>query len=75
MAYASVPLRDKVRAYPGDEDLSNEATRLFFQTFKETSKAMGAQPGFVAAKRAVEALPKDRRYRKEGEEPEEQEGE
>lgn len=67
MAYRTQTLRDKVRAYPGDQNLSNEATSVFNNTFKEQFKTIGAQPGFAAAKMAVEAIPKDRRYRRDNE--------
>lgn len=57
------PLRETVRQYPSREGLSNEATQLFTRTFQEQSKASSAQKAFAAAKKAVDNLPKERRYR------------
>lgn len=68
--HVSLPLAEKVRRYPNEQHLSNEASRAFNDTYKIQHKLMGAQPAFGAAKAAVEAIPKDRRYRQEGEEVE-----
>ncbi len=67
MAQKEQPLRETVRQYPNKERLSNKATALFTKTFKEHSKTVSPKKAFTAAKEAVNALPKEERYKSDTE--------
>lgn len=57
------PLREKIRQYLFETNLSSEARIAFNRTFENTVGSTSVQKAFAAAKKAVEDLPKEKRFR------------